>query len=230
MPRGLHARVDTNAEDVSRALKFLFRDQIPFALARAIVWTSLDFQEAQVEHMERIFEVRSKRFIRFGVKISKFASKRDDPIEGVVEIDPPGSDTADILTKFEADTIKLPTRGARLAVPIDAPRTGTGRLRGARSAGGPIGRFDFERVGSSNVYKGKRRTFLIEEGQTRGGVFQRVGRGSSSQIRTLFLFTPRVPIEPELDFRENAAKTIQEEFRDNFRRAFDRAVFTARPR
>lgn len=232
----MNIKVTTNGADVSRSLHFLFRDQVPYALKEAVRWTALDFQEEQREHMEEIFTVRRKRFVIWGVKITHWP-KKSDPV-AIVAIDPPGN-RDDILTKFETERVKLPRRGSRLAVPVDAPRTGTGVLRGARGKGGALGRYDFERIPGTDVFRGKRRTFMILQPGGRGVVLQRQRRSSSSStprqgddpaVQTLFYFTPRVSIDPELNFRENAARTVRDEFEDNFQRAFDRAVFTSRPR
>lgn len=227
--------VRSNAEDVSRSLYFLFRDQVPYALKEAVRWTALDFQEEQREHMDDIFEVR-RRWVLWAVKITQWP-KKSEPV-AIVAIDPPG-DRDDILTKFETEEVKLPRSGSRLAVPIDAPRTGTGVLRGARSAKGPIGRFNFERIPGTNVFRGDKGTVMILQPGGRGVILQRTSRSSSigahrrgndPSLKTLFVFTPRVSIEPELNFRENAARTVKDEFRDNFRRAFDKALLSSRPR
>ncbi|MEQ9569057.1 MAG: hypothetical protein RLN75_02615 [Longimicrobiales bacterium] len=75
---------------------------------------------------------------------------------------------------------------------------------------------------------GDKRTVSIFEPGGRGVILQRVGRGKSSRLKRLYLFVPDVPIEPELDFEDNARRVVRDEFDGHFAEAFDRAVRTAR--
>jgi hypothetical protein len=47
-------------------------------------------------------------------------------------------------------------------------------------------------------------------------------------VRLLYTLVRRVPIEPELEFRETARATVAKRWGPNFRAAFERAIRTAR--
>lgn len=216
--------VETNAPQVAGIMGRLFRDQMPFVLKSAINSTTLDAQKRQRAHQRRVFQVRNPRFVDRAVKIKPFASKSRPT--ATIRIDPPGGTTrGDILTKFETEREKLPRRGKRLAVPVDVRRTKTGAISGARK--GAIRSLELQPT-SKNVAIGKKRTFAIRKPGGRGGVYQRVGRGKRSRVRTLFLFAPRVQIRPELNFVANVTRTVHERFEGHYFTAFDRAVRTAR--
>lgn len=219
--------VDSNVDEVSRALRRIWRDQIPFALSKAINETALDFQKRQRRHQRRVFTLRRPRFFKRAVKIRRgdFARK-NDPV-AIVRIEPPGGqDRADILTKFEEGGFKLP-RGTRIAVPVDVKRTGTGivspSMRPSRLG------FEFHGRGpKAEVFKGEKRTFMLRRPGGRGAVFRRMGRRGSGRLRHLFSFTPRARIRGVLDFRLNAERTVRDRFAPNFRESFRRAIETAR--
>ena len=211
--------VDTNAAEVARSLRFLFRDQIPFATSVAINDTTKGIQAVQREGMKRRFTIR-RAYVLQGVKISKFSTKRD--LEAHIEIDP----SRGFLFKFEEGGTVRP-RGTRFAVPDEVRRTKTGvvsRVLRPRSLG-------FKRSGSGprgEVFRGKKRTFMIRRPDGTGAIFQRFGRRRATRLRMLFSFTPKAKIEPMLEFEVTAQAVFQENFARNFEAAFDRAVLSAR--
>ena len=211
--------VDTNAAEVARSLRFLFREQVPFATSLAINNTAKGIQAEQREGMKSRFTIR-RAYVLQGVKISKFSTKRD--LEAIVEIDP----TRDFLFKFEEGGTVRP-RGTRLAVPDEVRRGKTGvvsRVMRPR-------RLEFERWGSgpkAEVHRGKRRTFMIRRPGGTGGIFQRVGRRKSTKLRMLFSFTPQAEVDPTLEFELTAQTVFESTFESNFVASFDRAVRTAR--
>ena len=143
--------VDINAGEVARSLRFLFRDQVPFATSLAINQTARGIQTEQRAGMRQRFTIR-RAYVLQGVKFSKFSTKRD--LEAIVEIDP----TRNFLFKFEEGGTVRP-RGTRLAVPDEVRRGKTGvvsRVMRPR-------RLEFERWGSgprAEVHRGKKRTFV----------------------------------------------------------------------
>lgn len=215
--------VETNAPEVGALIGRLFRDQIPFSTSRAINATAKDFQRVQRRHMADEFEVRRKRFVEGAVKIKPFATKRR--LEAVVSIDPPGGKArADILTKFESAREKFPYSGNTIAVPVDVRRTASGLVsRPLRP-----GNLGLHHV-AGRMSKGDRRTFAIRDGEGgTGAIFQRFGRRGATSIRILYLLVKRVPIDPGLDFYENAERVVAREFQGHFDREFTNAVRTAR--
>jgi hypothetical protein len=103
----------------SKALGFLRamgNDQVPFALGNAVNDTAKAAQSDERLQLRRAFTLRRPEWADRSVKITKFA-KKNDP-SAVLGIHPPGGDaTADIFSKFEADTQKLPKSGT-IAIPV----------------------------------------------------------------------------------------------------------------
>ena len=220
--------VDSNAGEVARSLRFLFRDQVPFATSLAINQTARGIQTEQRAGMRQRFTIR-RAYVLQGVKFSKFSTKRD--LEAIVEIDP----TREFLFKFEEGGTVRP-RGTRLAVPDEVRRGKTGvvsRVMRPR-------RLEFERWGSgprAEVHRGKKRTFMIRRPDGTGAILQRLGRRGRKRIpgqrrpgklRMLFSFTPQAQIEPSLEFELTARTVFERSFASNFEASFDRAVRTAR--
>lgn len=214
--------------EVGAFARALASDQIPFATSKAINWTALDFQRAERAHMEEIFTIRRKSFMRQSVKIKPFATKTK--LEAKVAIDSPGG-RSDIFAKFETDSIKGPFRGRSVAVPTDAvPRTGAGIIRKGwrpsqlfqNTSQHGQGRVFRQR---GNVYVGAKNTLLIRKPGGRGTIFLRQRGGD---LVALYQLVPFVRISPDLEFIETAQKTVDRTWADNFSRAFDAAVGSAR--
>jgi hypothetical protein len=220
-------RVDTNAVEVGEGLRFLFRDQVPFATARAINKTAEQFQKVQRDHMSSIFLVRRKPFIDRAVKIKPFARKTS--LFADVSIDPPGGQArASILTQHETETVKTP-RGRRVAIPDKirrSPRTVVRKaLRPANLGLRDAGTID---VGGTTATLGVAPggIYSIRRPDGSGGIFRR--RHRDRPYERLYVFRPQVPLTPELNFVKNADRVVQDRFAANFREAFDQAVRTAR--
>lgn len=212
--------VSSNAAEVSREMRFLFRDQLRFAASFAINLTAKGIQAEERAGLKERFTIR-RAYVLQGVKISKFSTKRD--LEAHIEIDP----TRRFLLKFEEGGVTQP-RGTSFAVPTTAAkRTKTGVLRRAQRPKALELKFH-GRGSKAEVFRGKSRTFLIRRSDGSGAIFQRVGRPGSGKLRQLFSFTPEAQIDPDLEFELTARTVFQETFNRNFEFAFDRAVRSAR--
>ena len=222
--------VDTNAAEVARSLRFLFRDQVPFATSLAINQTARGIQTEQRAGMRKRFTIR-RAYVLQGVKFSKFSTKRD--LEAIVEIDP----TREFLFKFEEGGTVRP-RGTRFAVPDEVRR---GKKTGVVSrVMRPRGlRFEFHGSGPrAEVHRGLKRTFMIRRPDGTGAILQRLGRRGGKRkprgqrrvgkLRMLFSFTPQAEVEPSLRFELTARTVFEQSFASNFEASFDRAVRTAR--
>lgn len=212
--------IETNALEVAGLLGRLFRDQVPFALSQAINDVAKEAQTVQRAHQRRVFTVRRPQFVDRAVKIRPFSTKRS-PV-AVLRIEPPGGRArADILTKFEDQTVKRPRDGRSIAVPSKVKRTAAGIVRKAERPSA------LELRGSGRVLRGARGTYLIRT--PRGGVIiQRSGRRGAKQSRVLYYLEPEVRIRPDLDFVENITRVVGARFEDRFSARFDLAVRTAR--
>jgi hypothetical protein len=230
--RAARVKVSTNVRGVQGKLRRLHKNQLPFSASKALNLTTKDFQRDQVAHMGKIFTVRRPAWIRRGVKIKPWATKRR--LYAQVQIEPPGGQRrADIITKFERQTYKKALRG-NLAIPSKELRkkTKTGVIPKALRPRA----LDMKAHGASNrVMKGKKRTFLIHMGHE-GFIFQRLGRrlkrkpgsGRRGNVRLLYYLKPRVAISPELNFMQNARNAVKWYFPGHMRREFRRAIRTAR--
>lgn len=230
-------RVDSNAAEIKDWMRTLFRDQVPFATSKAINETALKAQRAQREHQSREFTIRRRSFVQKAVKIKPFSRK--SRLFADIQIDPFGGQArADILTKFESDLRKTPIRGSRIAIPTkQLRRTGTGivppSMRPSALDFKPHGRgrvfTGTEKRFKGDVFRGKKRTFMILRPGGRGAIFQRFGRRGSSEVRTIFTFAPSVDIsDTRLSFIPNVTRVVRDQFDREFVKAFDLAVRTSR--
>lgn len=202
--------------DARKAIRQLTEDgekQIPFALANAVNKIAKDVQFDERVQLRRAFTLRRPEWADRAVKITRFAKKANPT--AVVGIHPPGGDArADILTKFEEDTVKLP-RGEHIAVPIHAKRTKKDIVRKSQRP-------------RALIASGK--AFIIR--QTRNPAVQlivrQVGRGRRRMLETLFMLLRRAPISPDLKFELTARKSIDRTAQSHLLREFDNAVKTAR--
>ena len=77
-------------------------------------------------------------------------------------------------------------------------------------------------------WQGEKRTFLIPTGKN-AGIYQRKGRrGRGGSVTLLYTFATSVPIDPLLNFIDNAKRVISRRFGQNFRKAWALALRTAR--
>lgn len=196
-----------NVDAVTRDMQLFFSDQIPFITGRAVNLTALDFQGDQRSHMGGIFEIRREGFMRRSVKITEFATPEKQ--EARVKIDSPGG-RSDIFAKFETDRTKDPLGGS-VAVPTEhVPRTPAGVVRAAWRP---------RRVLDRN-FRGDFRAFIAK----RSGGKRAIYFDEGDRIVPLYWLVDRVEIEPNLQFVENANRTVDRRWRDNFTTAFDQAI------
>lgn len=233
-------KADEFGRELNRAVK-----QISFAMSVALNETGNQIQRDQVERMHQIFTVRRPSFIgrpesahRSAIKRTRKATKQDPVVELAV-LPPGGRSRADIVARHEADTTRRPQGGRSLAIPVEA-RRGKRDLVPKRFRPKEL---DFEPHGSSGrVFRGKERTFLIRN--SRGGtIYQRTGRrrggrrrrrgsggvrGWNAGTRVLFRLRGTVRLNPQLTFFPIASRRFQRSFPANFRKAFEKALATAR--
>ncbi len=215
----MELRVDIETAGVDRFLLQLHRNQVPFATSLALNNTGKAVQSAQQEAIRRNFKIR-REWVLQGVKIARFSTKARLVVTIVIE------KARDFMVKFEDGGIKRP-RGKHLAIPNEVRRTKSdivGRAQRPKSFG-----FQFHSRGpKATIYKGNRRTFLMAKPDGSGGIFQRVGRRGSSRLKKLYSFTPDARIAPMLHFHEIARRVVPLVFPEEFRKAFAKALATAR--
>lgn len=237
--------VTSDAAAVARELRADLREQVPYALSRAINTTMLEAQAAQRAAQHDRFITRRRQWMDRSVKLKPFASKRQ--LTATLSIDPPGG-RADILTKFEDGGTKRAQSG-RLAVP-DAART-TPRQVVPRSRRPKAFGFRLHGTGPhATVFTGAKRTFMVQRPDGTGGIYQRTGarkgkrRRSASRlasdiatrkvrdlaVRTLYRFTPQATIDSRLRFEDTVVGVISARFARNLDEALERAIASGRGR
>lgn len=224
-------RVTVDTKPAEGFLNRLFREQIPFATARALNQTALDVQQAEREELSRNFTLRRRDWAMRNIKIRREDFARKHRLRAIVRVESPGGgDRSDILAKFEEGGIKRPSSGKRIAVPVDVRRTGTGIVSPSMRPG----RLNFQPRGGkvfsnrSNVMVGDKRTVMIRQPGGRGVVLQRKGRRKARKLLLLYAFRPKVKLSPRLKFESTARREINQVFNKNFDREFRRAIETAR--
>lgn len=235
--------IEVDATQASAFVRAVWSDQLPFAESAAINQSALGGQRIQREHQRRIFEVRRPQFVDRAVKIAQFASKRQEIREARMRVEPvgasrgrqldPGNRRADILAKFETETLKRPKKADALWVPTDAVTVDGTVMKGWRPR-----ELKFQSWGQGSkarVRRGRRRTFMILYGRAKEGGLSREGLASGliferdgDRLDLLYTRHGSVPIEPELKFRENITRHVLDNWDANFAQAFGRAMRTAR--
>lgn len=221
--------LDVRTAEPSAFLRAVWSDQVPYVTARSINLTAMDFQKAQRAHQEDIFTIRRKAFVQGAVKIKPFANKTS--LSARVSIDPPGGQArANILTKFQADTQKLPFRGSRLAVPTPNVPRGASGIIPKQWRPRNLGLGSRARVFSSkgrDVVSGKRGVVAILKPGGKGMIFQ---REESGRLKVLYWLTPRVRIRPNLRFFQIGEQTIASRWVPNFDKTFSETMSRDRVR
>jgi hypothetical protein len=212
---GVTIRIDAKA--LTAKLDALAQSQLPFAIARAITQTGLDFQKAERAHFKQIFFERRADFIeKQGVKlIGGIATKTKPSI--TFGIDPKAS----FLAKFEKGGQRPLLTGHSVMIPVDIKRN----KRDIITAGNrprPL----LDRLGKQ---PGARGVFLLTKqvGKLAPGLYQRFGRGGK-QVRLLFAREPKATIKPVLNFEATFIKIVKSNWPTNFQTALADAIRTAK--
>lgn len=205
--------ITVDYKDAVRFLTDFGEKQIPFAEAKAVNATGLDVQKAERAQIHSVFQLRRPEWADRSVKITHFAKKSEPWL--TIGIHPPGGDQrADILAKFETDTWKTSITGGRVAIPVNAKRNKADIVpRGQRPRA-------IIAAGKAFILKSKNPNVQL--------IVRQVGRGKRRILETLYLLVQRVPLTPDLHFRDVAERTVNERWVPNFLKAFDDALRTAK--
>ncbi|HEY0545305.1 MAG TPA: hypothetical protein VGC91_08025 [Pyrinomonadaceae bacterium] len=179
--------------------------QVMFATAQALTQTAQMAQTAVIRSIESTFTVRNnwdKPSNKFGIKLIP-ATK--DKLQSGVATD------ADWLTLHETGGTKTPT-GNAIAIPTEnVRRTKRDIIQKSQRPG---------------ALRGKRDIVLM----TRNGpvLFQRRGRKGNTKLVPLYRLEPRAKIKKESTLVEPTEKIVQTKLGDNFYKALQNALATAR--
>ena len=209
--------------------------QLPFATSLAINNTAKDFQRVQIAGMFQRFTIRRPTYARRAVKIKPFATKHK--LEARVSIDPPGG-KPQVFGRHEEPGVEHP-EGRHFTIPVEVRRTGAGIV----SKRDRPRNFGFVKIGSgpkAEVWKGRRRTFMIRYHGGGGVIYQRTGprggggsrsvgsQGRDRNLKVLFRLVEFARLEDRLQFVDTGQETVRKKFDANFAAAYERALRTAR--
>jgi hypothetical protein len=223
--------IDVNTSEALGWFDRVSHDQLPFAMSKALNATATDFQVAERAHLRSIFSLKREQWADRSIKVTHFAKKTE--LWAKIEVAPPGGDAkSDILGKFEDETIKTPHNGHRaLVIPLDAKRTGAGVV----SESIKPKNLNFRRIstsGAATIYRGDKKTFMVQTADGRGFILQRTGPGIHGDLfagsSVLFVLRPSAPIKPDLHFESTGQQVVDEMFFRRFDEAWEIALATAR--
>ncbi len=193
------------------------KEQIPFAASLALNNTAKGAQSFVCEGERANFVIRRDWVLTESVKITHFSTKHEDPMYTRIQV----GDKADFMNKFEGGGTKTSRSGGNIAVPIMARPGKAGlvpeSLRPRNLHLLPYGR----------SIRGDQRTFIMDVQGGRKGIFQRTGPGKRDYI-LLYWLTPSVPIPANLHFEERVIQAVEKLWAQEFERAFEQAMDTAR--
>lgn len=240
--------VSANTTEVSQLLRDLYKDQVPFASARAINRAALAFQKEQRQEMGGRFTLRRKSWAERSIKINRGDFAKKNNLVAIIRVETPGdASRSDILSQHEDGGTKKP-KGRHLAIPDEAKRTGAGIVRRDQRPKA----FNFQATSNPKIWKGDKRTFLVLNNKGGGVILQRQGRKTpkrgrtrenqgrnlvsdvrtrqvrDTNIRVLYRFATKADLDKRLEFVSTAEKVVPPAFLKAFPEEFAAAIRSAR--
>jgi hypothetical protein len=229
MASELQVQVTSNAIQVASKLGDVARRQLPFATALALSRLAGHVQRAEREQLPRVFKIRGKR-VQNDVRMD-LTRKREWPNPAVhvghrfgpMELHERGG-TKRPLPAFQE--VFVPTRI------VESQRSeSTGRLPQSLTAASLLRRGLVYRGATQKTGPG---LFLRDppasrrkKGETTRVAIRGLNRGGK-KLRMLYLIRPTVKIRARYGFEKTAQLQVNRRFDDEFRRALDQALATAR--
>ena len=197
--------INVSVKNAVGMLRHLHRQQLPFAVSVALNDTSNDVQSAVRQRLPQDgFTLRRRQFINNTIWRKPgldFANKQS--LSAGVRIHP----ERDVLAKFETDSIKAPSQGKSLAVPIAA----------RPSKGAVVPKSLWPRSLGRSAFKLK----LRKGGE---GLFRRIGKG----LQLLYVFKSVVPLRKRLHFADTARSIVTQMWPKRMDDALAKAIRTAK--
>lgn len=211
-------KIKTNAAEINRNLSGQIK-KVGQAGKAALSKTVLQVQHAERIELNRMFTVRKAAFMRNRIKITKFPSA--DNLTTTIGIDDNVRGSKLLLSQFEDGGKKLPVSGSRVAVPL----TGGKARKDFKKGVAPSLRIDrlalhsqVNRKGKGGAIVGSKRTFILPTKKGEYALFQRGGKGSSSEASPLYLFRNNVSLKKRMKFVKIATDLAQEQLPKLFAR------------
>lgn len=198
--------IDTDIDACQRDLVDFFRDQVPFAMSRAINSTAFAVRQEIVDHTwPNAFEVRNRALPKIAFKVDKKATKADLDANVGQAID------RDWIERQSDGGTKAP-RGRHLAIPVDAEkkRTASGAIRK------PLKPSNLKRKYFREGSGGKLLLFTVK------------GRGKNSTSELAYVLQGSAQIAPIFHFYRDAERKAVTVFSDFFDVEFTKAIQSSR--
>ena len=224
----IHVDLDQFTKDMDD----LQQRQLPFATSKALNALAIDVQTRERGRLREVFNIRRPAFADRSIKIIHFATKAD--LYAEIAIKSPGNASVggNVFNKFEADTVKTPFGNHGIAVPIKDHQIRRGIIPNSQKPGA----FNLHREGNRVV--GDKGTYVIKLSGGRELLLQRkdlgkraakkAGRATKTDSTLLFIFVPRVKINPVLKFAPSAAEVVGRMWAQRFGEAFAQAMRSAK--
>jgi hypothetical protein len=204
-------RVSSDVERFTRGMDEAARDQVPFALARALTWTAQDAQRDVREELPKRFTIR-RSYVSDSVRITPAKKKSPVAIVGV-------TDRAAFMERQETGfTGAKPTRrGHRAAVPVRKARDTAGFPNKAALVG---------RGQLPSRVRDKPRVFLVTT-PFGAGILRREGK-DRYPVTILYWLKRGVRIKPAFGFKGTTGDSVRRAFGKNFVASLEEAIAHAR--
>jgi hypothetical protein len=185
------------------------KDQMPFAVSKALNDLTIRIADVQRADMRTRFTIRNENVLKYGIVRTEKATKQSlAAAVGVSQQSAGNREAFGYLKKFEKGGSKRPVAGSAVAVPVDARRS----KRGIVTASNRIPALQLKKHG--RAVQGIKRTFMIQpkSGRAAALILQQVGRGKRATNKVLYVLERSVPIQPMLHLMDNATRTAKAEW------------------
>ena len=184
-----------------------YKNQIPFAVSKALNATITQAQTDIRGHMKEAFTIRREAFARNSIKVTEWAKKQS--LKAVVAIAPPGQ--VDPFSMHVVGGTKRPVSGKSVAIPLRAIQP------------------DKKKV----ISKAKRprqlaNSFVTKQSDGQKFIMIRRGKGKKATVRPAYLLVPSVRIKPSFQFYQVGQTSVSRNWSRNFDIAWKNAVRTAK--
>ncbi len=199
--------ISSNIREFERKLIRLQRQQVPFALSKAMNNTMFDVRRFEVGvTYPKAFAVKSPSFFRAIMRVDE--ATKINLVARLTDKSPGGRD---YLQRHTEGGTKTP-RGSNIAIPAQVRRRARGGVLNSKRPN--------KLLSDPKVFKGMIRG--------KPAIMRRMGRAKSRSIKVLYLLRPSVPIKKSFRFYEDGAKVVQRTLPGHFQTSFTRALATAR--
>lgn len=207
-------RVKADTKRVSRWLKRVFKDQIPFVTAQAINSTAFDVRKKIVEDTYKdAFDVKNTRFPSFATKPVKKANKK----KLIASVGNLGKKVFDYLELHAEGGTKKP-RGRHIAIPSRDLRDEFPDKIPKRQRPKAI----MKKKGGIIFKTGKGIPIIAYRKPKRGK------RGKAGDLEIKYILIKKAKIDKEFKFYEDARKKAVKVYERNWKKQFARAIRSAK--